>query len=105
MLRPCRGGGISLHSCEGRMKNGAETVFRAVGKFIAWASGGGFLLRLPGFRLGGGVGLAFAEVRAEREIAEDRAGLLLQLLLHVEESGRTLLEVTGHEALDGRALH
>src|SRR6185295_20090340 len=48
--------------------------------------------------------VGIGEVR-ERECTEDVAGLLLQLLLHLEECLRALVEVAGHEALDGRALH
>ena len=41
----------------------------------------------------------------EREAAEQVARLLLQLLLHVHERARALLEVAAHQALHRRALH
>src|SRR5262245_20666755 len=41
----------------------------------------------------------------ELEGAEDVSRLFLQLLLHLEEGLRALVEVARHQALDRRALH
>src|SRR5688572_29073841 len=41
----------------------------------------------------------------EREIAEEVAGLLLELLLHLHEGVGALLEIAAHQPLDRRPLH
>src|SRR5512134_2582429 len=48
---------------------------------------------------------AAARETGEREIAEQVAGLLLQLLLHFHEGIGALLEIAAHQPLDRRPLH